>query len=378
MTMTLPLFDDIVLEAPATQGIKYAGSKLKLLPHILELAKKTDARSVLDGFSGTTRVSQAFSKSGYRVVSNDISVWSQAFGTCYLLNRRPRETYSALIKHLNAVAPIDGWFTSHYGGDTTRATSHQDDGRKKPWQLHNTRKLDAIREEIDKLSLSEIEKAVAITSLILALDRVDSTLGHFVSYLKDWSPRSFNELVLEVPKLAVNTQENEVIRGDVFDVAGMDVDLAYFDPPYGSNNEKMPPSRVRYASYYHLWTTICLNDQPELFGKAMRRKDSSDTVAASEFEEFRKNPVTGRFLVVEAIERLIRRTRARWIILSYSSGGRATADELSDVIARNGTVVEIIELDYKRNVMAGMKWTNDWIRDADLPNREFLFLIEKN
>ena len=46
-----------------------------------------------------------------------------------------------------------------------------------------------------------------------------------------------------------------------------DVDLAYYDPPYGSNNDKMPPSRVRYASYYHVWTTIIQNDRPELFGK---------------------------------------------------------------------------------------------------------------
>jgi adenine-specific DNA methylase len=48
-------------------------------------------------------------------------------------------------------------------------------------------------------------------------------------------------------------------------------DLAYFDPPYGSNNEKRPPSRVRYAAYYHLWTSICRFDRPILFGKAQRR-----------------------------------------------------------------------------------------------------------
>ena len=69
--------------------------------------------------------------------------------------------------------------------------------------------------------------------------------------------------------------------------------------------------------------------------------------------------------------------RARWVILSYSSGGRATADELNDVFAANGKVIDVIEIDYKRNVMAGMKWTNDWIRDAESPNREFLFLIDK-
>lgn len=27
---------------------------------------------------------------------------------------------------------------------------------------------------------------------------------------------------------------------DVYEIAGADVDLAYYDPPYGSNNEKCP------------------------------------------------------------------------------------------------------------------------------------------
>ena len=98
------------------------------------------------------------------------------------------------------------------------------------------------------------------------------------------------------------------------------VDLTYFDPPYGSNNEKMPPSRVRYASYYHVWTSVICADKPALFGKANRRRDTSDTVAASVFEAFRRND-EGRFIAVEAIENLIAATRARWIILSYSSGG---------------------------------------------------------
>jgi adenine-specific DNA-methyltransferase len=95
------------------------------------------------------------------------------------------------------------------------------------------------------------------------------------------------------------------------------------------------------------------------------------------FEEFRRNSVSGRFLAVEAIERLIRSTAARWVVLSYSSGGRATADELNGVLSTAGNIVDVVELDYRRNVMAGMKWTNEWLRDAESPNREFLFLIDK-
>lgn len=374
----LAFFDDVIVkEAPETEGIKYTGSKLKLIPYILHLARKVNARSVLDAFSGTTRVSQAFAKLGYKVICNDIAAWSETFGTCYLLNKKHAKEYQPLIDHLNSLKPVDGWFTEMYGGEPNGGSAVQKDGLKRPWQIHNTRKLDAIREEIENLRLDKIEKAVALTSLILALDQVDNTLGHFVSYLKEWSPRSYNHLILKPPAVFPNLQENQVFCEDVFDLLPrVSVDLAYFDPPYGSNNDKMPPSRVRYASYYHIWTTICLFDKPELFGKARRRKDTSDIVATSVFEEFRRGN-DGRYLVVSAIERLLKEANAKWIILSYSSGGRATAEELNEVIERNGRVIEVMEIDYKTNVMASMRWTNEWLRDVEKPNREFLFLIEK-
>ncbi len=366
-----------MMQVPQTEGIKYAGSKLKLLPPILNLIARTGAHTVLDGFSGSTRVAQALARSGYQVLANDRAVWSKILGTCYLKNRKPPQEYAALIEHLNAAAPLDGWFSEHYGGLPGEGTSVQADGLKRPWQLHNTRKLDGIREEIDRLKLEEVDKAVALTSLMLALDEVDSTLGHFVSYLADWSPRSYKPLRLKIPHVFVSEEQHTVVQGDIFEaIRGRTFDLAYFDPPYGSNNEKMPPSRVRYSSYYHLWTSVCLNDKPRLFGKAKRRADTSDHVSQSVFEEFRRGE-GGRFLAVEAIERLIREVDSKYVLLSYGSGGRATAEELAEVLRENGRLLETVEIDYKRNIMSEMKWTNRWVRDAAEPNREFLLLLEK-
>jgi adenine-specific DNA-methyltransferase len=75
---------------------------------------------------------------------------------------------------------------------------------------------------------------------------------------------------------------------------------------------------------------------------------------------------------------LIASTRSKYIILSYSSGGRATSAQLNEAIEASGRMLEVVEVDYKRNVMADMKWTNEWLRDAEAPNREFLFLIERH
>jgi len=234
------LFSEDIVTVPETEGIKYAGSKLRLIPHIIDLVRETNAKTILDGFSGTTRVSQALSQLGYRIVANDIAVWSKVFGICYLLNEHPRNYYESIIDHLNSLPPKHGWFTENYGGDPNSRWARQEDGLKRPWQIHNTMKLDAIREEIDRMGLDEVTEAVLLTSLILALDSVDSTIGHYSSYLSKWSPRSYNQMVLKVPRLIVQKEEHLVFQKDIFELLDeIEVDLAYFDPPYGSNNEKM-------------------------------------------------------------------------------------------------------------------------------------------
>lgn len=352
-----------------TEGIKYTGSKKKIIPQISEIIRElNDVKTVLDGFSGTTRVSQAFAKMGYNTTANDISVWSEVFGTCYLKSTKPDKFYKEIIDYLNNLKGFDGWFTKHYGADSTES--------KKPFQRKNTRKLDAIRTEIDKLNLEWEDKCVVLTSLILALDKVDSTLGHYVAYLNDWSKRSYNSLVLKLPQRFPIISQNEVVRGDVFEIIkNKAFDLAYFDPPYGSNNEKMPPSRVRYASYYHIWKTVILNDKPALFGAANRREDTRDHISASIFEEFRKDD-NGRFIAMKALEKLIQKTNSRYILLSYSSGGRATKSDLIDILTSSGKLLKALEIDYKHNVQAQMRWTNEWI-NSDRKHKEYLFLIEK-
>ena len=87
-----------------TEGIKYAGSKLKLVPYILGLAQKVQPQTVFDGFSGTTRVSQAFAQAGYSVIANDIAAWSTVFAECYLLSPFPREHYRDCLLYTSDAA----------------------------------------------------------------------------------------------------------------------------------------------------------------------------------------------------------------------------------------------------------------------------------
>lgn len=370
-----------MLQAPIeTQGIKYAGSKRVILPSILEIAAKLKVRSICDGFAGTTRVGQAFSKLGYRVWSNDISDWSRVFGQCYLKNIKPKSHYQPMMDYLNALTGQDGWFTANYGGSAHSKLSDEVDGKKKLWQYQNTRKLDVIRPEIDSVASDEIEKSVLLASLILAMDKVDSSVGHQASYLREWAPRSYHTMKMEVPELIVksNNLENLVSQGSIFEVLkSSTAELFYFDPPYGSSNEKMPPSRVRYASYYHVWTSVIRNDEPTVVGAANRRIDVSDPLAASIFEEFRRSE-KGRFIALEALERLIREASGEYIVLSYNNQGRATFSDLVEVCSGQAKDLWIIERSHRSNVMRRMRWTQAWVARSEVETKEFLFVMGKN
>ena len=376
------------LVVPKTWGIKYAGSKLKMLPHILQILEPLIAsgeiKTVLDCFSGSTRCSQAFASWGLSVGSNDIANYSKVVAQCFLQNTNSKEFYQPYIDILNNLEPISGWFSQNYGiGDT-----------KKPFQLKNMQKLDAIRPKIDEfVELDEIQKSVLLTSLLLALDKVESTLGHFSSYLKIWSKRSYNDLFLQVPDfdspieaITVSpTKQNQVFQVDAFEVVKTiplastslkgrkNWDLIYLDPPYGSGNEKMPPSRIRYQAYYHFWNTVILNDKPQIFGKVGRREDSRDS-NSSVFEEFRKNE-NGDFLAINAVEKLIQNCNSKYVLLSYNSTGGDTQAQLFDFL-KTQNVVQTLAINYKKNVMSQMTSTKQWL-PSDTKYLEYLFLIQK-
>ena len=71
---------------------------------------------------------------------------------------------------------------------------------------------------------------ILLTALIYAADRVDSTTGLQMAYVKDWAPRSFNPLELREPELYVGP--GRAVRGDATELAGPlgEFDLAYLDP----------------------------------------------------------------------------------------------------------------------------------------------------
>lgn len=344
-----------------------------MIPFIYELIKDLPVQTVLDGFCGSTRVSQFFKKAGYSVHANDLAIYSSVFASTYLLNNelRPKGVLEKL-EYLNQLPPVDGFYTEHYGGDDDgNGKIVSQDGKKKPFQRKNTRKLDAIRPAIDGVCASELEKNILLTSLVLALDRVENTLGHQVAYLAKWAARSYGDLCLKAPRFLAGSQPCFVSQADVATLTGS-YDLAYLDPPYNTNNPVTLTTRVRYASYYHLWSTVIKNDHPPLVGAANRRKDcSSDRIpgAVSAYESIHLEVVERELI------RLLNQVQARYILLSYSNKGKIPIPRIVEILTALGTLC-ITTVDHKENVQKMLTLNKNWLGDAS-QNVEYLFLLEK-
>ena len=65
--------------------------------------------------------------------------------------------------------------------------------------------------------------------------------------------------------------------------------------------------------------------------------------------------------------------RSTHVILSYSSGGRATATELHNVINSNGKLNRSCRSQLPAQCHGGMRWTHEWTRDAEQPTESSCF-----
>jgi len=246
--------------------IKYIGSKRRLVDTIVDIVDfipSTD--TVCDLFTGTTRVAQGLKRAGYRVTANDVATYSEVLALTYITCDRRDVDIPFLkekLRHLASLPGHDGYFTQAFSRDA------------RYFQEHNTMRIDAIRPEIDRIAENRIEWAVLLTSLMEAADRVDSTTGVQMAYVKKWAKRSYKDLDLRLPSLLKGS--GKTLREDALDLAPQldDFDLTYVDPPYNQHS---------YFANYHIWETLIRNDQPEAYGIANKRIDCRDPRNKSPF-----------------------------------------------------------------------------------------------
>ena len=333
--------------------IKYIGSKRTLVPGILEAirALRPDG-TVLDLFSGTSRVGHALKGAGYRVLSNDYLACGEAIARCYVQADAGDWTREAvqLVKELNQLPGAPGYFTETFCE------------KSRYLQPKNGARVDAIREAIAKKDLHPELEAILLVSLMEAADRVDSTTGVQMAYLKAWAPRAFKDLELRVPELLPRAAsgKGEAHRLEALEAAAaLEADVAYLDPPYNQHS---------YLGNYHVWESLVLWDKPATYGVACKREDVRE----------RKSDFNSKTRFHDAWARLVAAVRAPCLVVSFNNEGYIDREAMEAVLATRGRV-SVVEHDYKRYVGAQIGIHNPQGERvgtvSHLRNKEYLYVV---
>lgn len=330
--------------------IKYIGSKRLLVPHIVAAVEAcAGARTVLDLFSGTSRVGHALKSRAFLVHANDHNAYAHTLASCYVGadGHRWRGRATKLLAELDALPGRAGWFT-----DTYCVASRY-------LQPANGARVDAIRDRIAALALEPELEAIALTSLLEAADRVDSTVGLQMAYLKQWSPRSHQPLRLRVPALLDGPGAASCL--DALEAAErFEADVAYLDPPYNQHS---------YLGNYHVWESLVRWDRPAVYGVARKREDVR--ARGSAFNRRATMPV--------ALRAVIERVRARWLVVSFSDEGFLAPGVLRELLAERGRVREQA-IDHPRHIGHKIGIHDLAGRRVGTPgharNREHLFVVD--
>ena len=308
--------------------IKYIGSKRALLERIVGLTQALSPQGgrACDLFSGGARVGHALKAAGFTVHANDHNAYAHTLAVALVQADATRWQGPAerLIAELNAVRPEPGWFTRTYCEDARYF--HPDNGMR----------IDAIRAGIEEHYTEEPLRSILLTSLLLAADAVDSTVGLQMAYLKQWAPRALGELRLKPP--ALTPTRGRAVRGDAVDLVHElpPVDLAYLDPPYNHH---------RYFTNYHVWETLVRWDEPETYGVARKRVDARDDSTRSVFNHKRAMPA--------ALADLLCRARAEVVVVSYNDESWVSPEQMTAMLHDAGHEdVRLLAFDSKRYVGA--------------------------
>ena len=306
--------------------IKYLGSKRRLLDRITTVARAVPrAASAVDLFSGTARVGHALKGAGFAVQANDYAAYAHVLATCYVQADAERWSHEAevLLRELQALPPSPGYVTRTFCEEARFFTPE------------NGARIDAMRDAIAERALPAELEAIALTALLEAADRVDSTTGVQMAYLKQWAPRAHNPLTLRLPALLPRAAggAGSALRLDALEAAAtLRGDIAYLDPPYNQHS---------YLGNYHVWETLVRWDAPEAYGVARKRRDTR--ARASVFNSRPRH--------AEAFRRVVETIDARVLIVSFSNEGWCTRETMLELLATRGEVL-VLDHDVRRYVGA--------------------------
>lgn len=305
---------------------RYLGNKYRLLPFIQNVVSNEcgEIHTVVDIFAGTGAVASAFLDK--QVITNDIMYSNYICNYAWFSSEHyHRELVEGMIDHYNAMQVDEENYMTQNFADTY-------------FSREDCAKIGYVREDIEQRYQNEEinyrERALLITSLLYAMDKIAKTCGHYDAYRRGVEFDEHLELLLPLAGND-NHQNNECFNTDSNELArNLEADLVYIDPPYNSR---------QYCDAYHLLENVARWERPEVFGVA-RKMDR--TALKSKYCTIN---------AAKAFEDLIENLHCRYILLSYNNmaakgndrSNAKIADEDIFRILRSKGEVRVFAEDYK-------------------------------
>lgn len=325
---------------------RYLGNKYKLLPFIKRIVEEncTGINTVADIFAGTGAVASAFLDK--KIITNDNMYSNYICHVAWFGSEEFSQTKIVqYIKQYNLMNIDENNYMTDNFADTYFSRS-------------DCSKIGYIREDIEReyaaRKINNRERALLITSLLYAMDKIANTCGHYDAYRQGVVFDKHLELSVPIPEehnnannICYNEDANNLVRH-------IQADLVYIDPQYNSR---------QYFDAYHLIENVARWEKPKVTGVA-RKMDRS--VLKSEY--CTQN-------ATKAFEELIENINSKYILLSYNnmaekgdqrSNAKISDDDIIRILKKKGTVTVYSET-YKAFTTGKSK-----IED----NQERLFLCE--
>lgn len=305
---------------------RYLGNKYRLLTFIKDVVDKEceNVNVIADIFAGTGAVASAFEDK--QLITNDIMYSNYICNYAWFSS----EQYEA--KKLEGI--IDDYNDLSVDEDNYMTDNFADTY----FSREDCSKIGFIREDIEKKfkagEINKRERALLLTSLLYAMDKIAKTCGHYDAYRKgvefDMHLEMFLPLASEdnsIENMCYNMDSNELVKG-------IYADLVYIDPPYNSR---------QYCDAYHLLENVARWQKPEVFGVA-RKMDRTKL----------KSKYCTRS-AASAFEDLVDNLHCRYILFSYNnmatkgndrSNAKISDEDIFRILNKKGKV-KVFSEDYK-------------------------------
>lgn len=309
--------------------MRFIGSKSNLLKNIdMVISENTTGKETVfcDIFSGTGTVARYF-KPRYEIHSNDILHFSYVLQKATIENNK-KPSFSKL-KNIGIKDPFKFLEETqiqilNYNDDNyfiTKNYTPHDNCERMYLSNKNAARIDFIRNTIEAWKkeklLTELEYYYLLAGLIEGIPSISNITGTYGAYLKHWDKRTFKDLEMIRLDIVDNKRNNKSYNKDANKlIEELNGDILYLDPPYNSR---------QYAPNYHLLETISKYDYPKIYGVTGMRPYND-----------LKSSFCIKSEVSDAFHDLISKANFRNIVMSYSTSGLMTSDEIESILKKYG------------------------------------------